>query len=143
MLNTSAVLSAGCRLVVIDSQASNVRRLNGLERGRGTGRKQDVWILELHGGQANVQTEGDVWTGIVHVVALNALVHDGESAANDRLAATGQVVCKAEMRTEGRPVVVHQALGYSVLPRSPDSVQVQGNASEDRVRAGAESRTCG
>ena len=142
VLNTSAVLSAGCRLVVIDSQASNVRRLNGLERGRRSGRKQDVWILELHAGQANVQTEGDVWTGIVHVVALNALVHDGESAPNDRLAATGQVISKAKMRTEGRPVVVHQALGYAVLPGSPNAVQVQGNARQDRVRAGAESGTC-
>src|SRR5438046_1071654 len=110
MLNATAVLSAGRRLVIIDGQTSDVGRFNGLERGRGTGRKQDVWILELHSGQANVQTEGDVWTGIVHVVALNALVHDGESTANDRLASTGQVISKAKMRTEGRPVVVHQAL---------------------------------
>src|SRR5207249_9008781 len=103
MLNAEAVLRAARRLVVIDGQASDVRRFNRLERGRSTGRKQDVRILQLDVVQGYVQTERDVWTGIVHVVALNAFVHNGESATNDRLATTGQVVSKAKPGTEVRP----------------------------------------
>ena len=79
-------------------------------------------------------------TGVVHVVALNALVHDAEAAAHDRLAAAGQVIGEAEARTEVRPVIVHQALGNAVLSGDADAVQVERNAGENRIRAGAQTR---
>ena len=90
-----------------------------------------------------MEAERNVRPGIVHVVALNAFVHDAEAAANNRLAAAGQVIGEAEARTEVGPVIVHQTLGYAVLLGDADAVQVQRNASENRVRAGAESGLCG
>src|ERR1051326_4853297 len=146
MLNSRAVLHAGGWFVVIDIQTAagvEVGRFDGLERGYRTGREQDIRILHLHSACPNVQTEGQVGTGIVHIVALGAVIHDGKSAANDRLTTTGQVVGKAEPRSERRPVVVHKTSGYTVLSRHADSIQVKRNARKDGVRAGAEPRACG
>ena len=47
MLNAGTVLRAGRRLVTVDVQTNDIRRLDGLERGRSTGRKQDVRVLQL------------------------------------------------------------------------------------------------
>src|SRR5262244_2582109 len=139
MLNASAVLSAGWWLVVINRKATGVEvcRLDRLEGGCGTGLKQSTRILQCHAAHAGIQTEWNVRTGIVHVIALNAFVHDAKSAANDCLATTGQVVSKAEPRTEGRPVVVHESPGYAVLSSDADSVQVQRNTRQGPTRRGA------
>src|SRR6476660_3523928 len=45
MLNAGTVLRAGRWFVTVDVQTSDIRRLDGLERGRSTGRKQDVGVL--------------------------------------------------------------------------------------------------
>src|SRR5207249_1522081 len=67
----------------------------------------------------DVQAERNIGTGIVHVVALDALVHDAKAAANNGLAPAVEVVGKAEARTEGSPVVIHQAFGHAVLAGNP------------------------
>ena len=86
----------------------------------------------------DLEAERNVRAGVVHVVALNALVHDAEAAANDRLAVAGQVIGKAETRTKVRPVIVHEALRNAVLFGDADAVQVERNAGENGIRAGAE-----
>ena len=66
-----------------------------------------------------------VRTSVVHVVALNALVHNAESAADHGCAGTGQVIGKTDTRTESRPVIRHQALRNSVLPGDTEAVHVE------------------
>ena len=54
-------------------------------------------IVELDGaGSVDLQAERNVGSGVVHVVALNALVHDAEAATNDALAVAGEVVGETE-----------------------------------------------
>src|SRR5206468_8791095 len=90
----------------------------------------------------DVQAERNIGTGIVHVVALDALVHDAKAAANNGLAPAVEVVGKAEARTEGSPVVIHQAFGHAVLAGNPDAIQVERNTRKDRVRTRSQARTC-
>src|SRR5579872_386826 len=85
-----------------------------------------------------LEAERDVRTGVVHVVALDAFVHDTEAATNNRLAASTQIIGEPEPRTKVCPVIVHEALRYAVLSGNADAIQVERNASQNRVRAGAQ-----
>ena len=85
-----------------------------------------------------MQAEWNVWSGVVHVVALNALVHDAEPATDNSLAAAAHVVGKSETRTKCCPVIVDQAFGHAVLARDTDAVEIEWNACKDRIGAGTE-----
>src|SRR5208282_5011119 len=148
VLDTQTVLIACRKFVVVHVQAvdgggndwerqASGRRRAGLNASRSAVNKDVVDV----GGQA----ERSIGTGVVHVVALNALVHDAESAADDGLATAGEVISKAKAWTEGRPMIVHKALRDTetavAVTRDADSVQIDRNASENGIRAGAESGT--
>src|SRR4029077_6568065 len=83
--------------------------------------------------ERNRCAEWNIGTGVVHVVALNALVHGAESAADDRLALARQVIGKAQTRTEGSPVVIHQTFWNSILARDANAVQIELLACQDRI----------
>src|SRR5882757_1250437 len=88
----------------------------------------------------NLQAEWNVRTGIVHVVALNALVHQAETATNNGLASAGDVIGESDTRTERSPVIVHQAFWYAILTGNTNSVEVKRNVGENRVRTEAQTR---
>ena len=77
-----------------------------------------------------LELNGDVRAGVVHVVALDALVHHAEAAADNGLAAAGKVIGKADARTKRCPLIIHQTLGNSGrLTRDADTVQIELSAS--------------
>src|SRR5690242_4098794 len=123
MLNAQAVLITCWIFVVGSVEAGDARSVNR-SRGCGARGERQAWVGELRVIHRDVQAEWNVRTSIVHVVALDALIHDAETAADDRLAVAGQIVRKAEPRTKGRPVVIHQAFGHTVLTRDADAIQV-------------------
>src|SRR5579859_5015829 len=140
MLNAQAVLAAGRQLVVGAINAGKARSVdwpNGLSAGFG----RNTRIRQLCVVQSDAQAKGNVRAGVVHVVALNALVHEAKTAANDGLAVSGEVIGKAKTRTESCPVVIHQALGNAILSRDADTVQVKRYARKNWVGAGAKTRT--
>ena len=47
------------------------------------------------------------WTRIVHVIALDAFVHDTEAAAYHGFAVSTDVISKPNARTKGEPVIFH------------------------------------
>src|SRR5258707_264204 len=94
-------------------------------------------------GSTDLQAERNVRAGVVHVVTLNALVHDAATAANNGLATAGDVISEPDTRTERSPVIVYQALWYAVLAGNTNSVQIERNASENRVRTEAQTWASG
>ena len=139
MLYAYAVLIARRKFVVIHGQASNIRGINRPTRCR-TGSERYARVIQSDALEADVQTERNVRTGVVHVVALNALVHHAEAAADHRLAAARHVIGKTKTRTKGRPVVVHEPLRNTIFFRNADTIQVQWNTRENGVRARPEAR---
>jgi len=136
VLYAEAPLIAGRLFVSASVQAGDigwVNRKDSLIARRQRNRR----IIELDWGRrVDLQAERDVRAGVVHVIALNALIHHAETAADNGLAGAAQVVGKTDTRTEVRPVVVDQALRYAVLARDANAVQVE-LLSDDGIRAGA------
>src|SRR5580704_12707039 len=135
-LHADAVLVAYRQLVIVHIQAGNARSVDGLNCSRPS-LQCDAWVVHRDAVETHLQAERDVRTGVVHVVALNALIHDAESAADNGLAGSSDVIGEPDARTESSPVVVDQALGNAVLAGDANSVQVERNAGEDGVRTGA------
>src|SRR5580693_4244543 len=142
MLYANAVLVAYRQLVIVHIQAGDAGSVNRLNRSRAS-RQGDAGIFHRDAVQTDLQAEGDVSTGVVHVVALDAFVHDAESAADNGFAASRDVIRKAKARTKSGPMVVHEALRYTVLARNADAVQIERHASENGIRAGTEAGTGG
>src|SRR5712691_4944537 len=142
MLYTYAVLVARGKFVVIHGQASYVGGINRPAHRR-TRSKGYAGACQRDALEANVQAEGNIGTGVVHVVALNALVHGPEAAADHGLAAARHVIRKTYARTERRPVVVHEPLRNAIFFRNADPIQIQRNVREDGVRAGPEAGASG
>src|SRR5580700_5331259 len=138
MLNAEAPLVASGLLVIRFVQARDIRRVDRQNTG-GAGCQREPGIVKLHRSRCiDLQAEGNVGSGVVHVVALNALVHDAKAATNDALPVAAEVVGETDTRTEVSPVVVHQALWNTVLLGNSNTVEVERNASENWVGAGAE-----
>src|SRR5882757_906994 len=136
MLHAKAPLVTGGQLVRLPVQTGEAGRIDRECKGRsGSEREPRIIHLDRRGG-INLQAERNVWTGVVHVISLNAFVHHAGATTNDRLPLAVEVVCKSDAWTECGPVIVHQALWYTVLTRNTYSVEVERNAGENRVRAG-------
>ena len=75
-----------------------------------------------------------VWTTVVHVVTLNAFVHDAEAAADDGLVIAGQIVSKADARAE--VVSNNSSPCHSECHSSgdPDAVQIELRPRQSRIR---------
>src|SRR5262249_24819997 len=132
-LDAQAPLIAGRLLVFGKVQTGDVRRIDGQRTGR-AGSEREARIVELHrAGSIQLEAEGNVRTSVVHVAALNALVHDAETAAEHGLAVAEEVIGEANAWTEGVPVVVDEALRDPVLAGDADAVQVKGHAGENGV----------
>ena len=71
--------------VLVDRQARDAGRINSLGR-RAAGSKLDARIFKSDAVVRHAEAERNVRTGVVHVVALNAFVHDAEAATNNGLA---------------------------------------------------------
>src|SRR5579864_757058 len=143
-LHSDAVLVAGGQFIVVNIQAGDIGRIDGPSRSRTRGKGQ-AGIGHLDAVQVNLQAKRNVGAGVVHVVALDALVHDAEAAADDGLAGAREVIGKAEARTESGPVVIDKTLGNAVLAGDADAVGVKEDTSarENGVRAGGEARASG
>src|SRR5271170_2051028 len=140
VLHADAVLVAYGKFVIVYVQAGDARRVNGKNDGGSRGESY-TRVVHFHARVIDLEAKGNVRTGVVHVVALNALVHDAESAAYNSLARPCEVISKAQPRTESGPVVVNQALRNAVLARNANAVQIERNASKNRIRASAQTRT--
>src|SRR5580704_14174260 len=82
-LDADAPLIARRLLVFADSQAGNAGWVNRKSRGCAR-RKRQVRIHELDWNWGiQLEAERDVRTGVVHVVALDAFVHDAEAATDN------------------------------------------------------------
>ena len=77
------------------------------------------------------------WVGVPGAVALNPFVHGAESAAEDGLAATVQVISKSDARAPIVPVIIYQTLRNPVLATDADAILVELNAGKNRIGAGA------
>ena len=56
--------------------------------------------------QVGLQVERRIHSAVIHVITLDAFVHDSETAAENRLALTGEVISKSDTRSEIGPMVV-------------------------------------
>src|SRR2546430_756665 len=139
VLNADAVLVARRQLVIVHCQADDAGCVDRPCSGCPSG-EREAWVRHLDVIEADLQTERNVGTGVVHVIALNALVHDAEPTADNCLTAATQVIGKTKTWTEGCPVIVDQALRNPILSGDADSIQVKWNACKNRIRAGAQAR---
>src|SRR5579859_912521 len=142
VLHANAPLVADGEFVIVYGQAGDAGGVNRLNHRVSRGERY-ARVEHLNARVIYLEAKGAIWTGVVHVVALNALVHDAEAAADHGLASAGEVISKAQARTESGPVVVNQALGDAVLARNANAFQIERNASKNRIRAGAQTRTGG
>src|SRR5580692_732668 len=75
VLYADAPLIAHWQLVIAHIQASDAGSVDGLSRSR-PAREGETWVCHLDAVEIDLQAERNIGTGIVHVVALNAFVHD-------------------------------------------------------------------
>src|SRR5438093_13240715 len=122
MLNTEAVLVTRRKLVVVYAEPSYIRGVNRLGCRRTAG-KRNTRVRHLHVVEGDAQAERNIGAGVVHFVALDALVHYASAAADPSLPATGEVVCKANSWTTGGPGIVDQTFGNAALARAANTVQ--------------------
>jgi hypothetical protein len=134
LLNADTVLGARRRLVSKGNAGNADGKNRQIRRAyRAAGAKVETRIGERNVGQRGAGIKGSVRGPVVHIVALNAVVHDAKSAADDRLALAREVIGKTDAWPEGRPVVVGQTLGDSVLTSDPDAVFIELQSRQDRV----------
>src|ERR1017187_317989 len=106
MLHAEAVLVANWQLVLHLVEAGDTGDRDGCYKGIATA-EVSRRIHKRNVVERYVRTERYVGAGIVHVVALDALVHCAKAAAENRLAGPGEIIGEADARTERCPVVVH------------------------------------
>src|SRR5580765_2552608 len=99
MLHTNAPLVADRQLIVVNGKTSDVRSIDRTG-SCGTAGECDARVRQSYAVEGDAQAERNVGTGVVHVVALDALVHCAKAAANYGLATASQVIGKADARTE-------------------------------------------
>src|SRR5207248_5118058 len=136
LLNPKAVLVTGWHFV-LTVEAHNGRNRDHT-RGRNssaTCKSANVRIGEKNIVDVQINVERTVGRGIVHVVALNSLIHGAEAAAEHSRAMPGHVEGKSYSWLEGVPSVVHQTLRNSVLSLDTDAIQVGRNPLQCRNRA--------
>ena len=80
-------------------------------RNAGVGISQDD-VVEVDAGRERNRARI-----VIHVIALDPFVHDGVTAADDRLAVALKVVGKAQSRLEVQPSPVDAALRGTTLSR--------------------------
>src|ERR1700730_2416385 len=136
-LDADAPLIAGRKFVIVYGQTSYVRGVNRAARGS-TSSERYARVLQCDALEADVQAEGDIGAGIVHVIALDALIHDAKPATDNGFAAARKVISEPEARSEGCPVIIDQTLRNTVFLGNTDSVQVERNARENRIGTGTE-----
>src|SRR5271166_4171585 len=142
LLYAQAELCTSGRSVVAPVKASDVVDWDGgLQRYI----RQDArfGILQGHVVEAYARSK---WNGsriVVHIVPLDALVHNPVSTADDGLSCTGHVIGKPKPRSKVCPRVVDATVGNRVNTADSDAVQIELLTGEDRVRAGPECGTGG
>src|SRR5579859_3926096 len=85
LLYASAVLVANRRLVVVGVDSGDAQRQNRQSSGGNdiAGLNVEPRIGERNAVECRVQVARRIDSTVVHVVTLNALVHDAESTADD------------------------------------------------------------
>src|SRR5208337_3030765 len=139
-LNTYTVLVDGRQPIIACSQTCETAYRDRAHRCRAR-RQGKPRVRERYVSEAHALAEGYVAGGVVHVVALFALEHDAEAAAHDGLARAGEIISKADTRTESVPVVLDQPGGGAVLSDDANSIEVEHVAqrSEDGIGTSSES----
>ena len=84
-----------------------------------------VRVREEHVRRSRLVGERRVQSGVVDVVALNALVEDANAAAENGLAASGQVIGKADARLPGEVAVLDVALRETIDAGFVNAVQIE------------------
>src|ERR1019366_7166584 len=143
LLHAKAVLGAGGQLVISPAQARDGGRDNRQCWERHAGRSLGLWIRQKNVVEGDAGAERNVRAGVVHVVALNAFVHQAKSAADYGLALAGDVIGKSNARTESGPVVVHQTLRDPIQTVDTHAVRIQRNRCQDGIGAGGQAGTAG
>ena len=118
-----AVLIAHRQFVVVAGHASDARH-NDRHSKCAAGGKAGVRIGQGHIVEIDCGTERHIGASVIHVVALNALIHHAEATTDNSFAGTAEVISKADAGTEVRPVIVNEALRYAVLAGYADTVEV-------------------
>src|SRR5262249_39584180 len=90
-------------------------------------------IRQRNAVESGLQITRGIGGAIVHVVALNTLIHGGKSTADDCLAAASQVIGKTKAWPPIVPVVIYETFRNPVLATDPDSILVELNAGKDRI----------
>ena len=122
MLNTHAELrNPRCRIFLVNPDDSGGNDWNG---------DSAVAPGSVRVGEQNVACpqgvpKRGIGSTVVHVVALNAFVHDAIATANYGFATAGQVVGKPETRPEVRPGIIGKSFGNSVLASDTYPVEVE------------------
>src|SRR6266567_1648238 len=141
VLDADAVLVRHRQLVLVDGQTGDAGDRNRSD-GRLTVLQERTGVIQRYITEVNGGTERNVRAGVIHIVALDTLVHHAETAAQNRLTGARQIVGKSEPRTKRCPLGIDQPLGNaSCGARNADTVQVELVAGKDRIRAGAQTRT--
>ena len=86
--------------------------------------------------------ERHVSTGVVHVVALDALVHGANAAADYVLAAARQVIGETDARAERCPVVGHHAVRVAVHAGDANAIQIELEGAQCRRSGWCPDRGC-
>ena len=140
LLDAQAELRASRRSIVILVQASDV-----IDRDRIAGIVKPVWRLVL-GSDRDTLLKFDARRKrnssrvVVHVVALDALVHDAVAAPDHGLAIASYIIGKSKTRSEVRPRIVHAPFRNPANVADADSIQIELLTRKNRVRAGPKSR---
>src|SRR5208283_144000 len=141
LLHTEAELRASRRLIVIYVKPLDVVDRNG--RRPGTAKDLAWAIVEKYVLEVGAGRQGNGSGVVVHVIALDAFVHDAVATANDGLAVAVQIVGKANARLEVQPGIVNTAPGSTVLSAGRNAIDVELLARQLRVRTWAKARAVG
>src|SRR5260370_14792298 len=94
-LDAYAVLVARRQLVIINSKAGYVRGIDRPVR-QVPGSEGDAWVRQANALQTDVQAEGNIWPGVVHVIALNPLGHEARATTARGLAVTSHLLARTK-----------------------------------------------
>src|SRR5689334_10456717 len=94
-LNPDAVLITRRILVIGVSKTGNVGNGNGCGQGLAS-EQAEVRIGERNIIKRHAGAKRNIWTRIVYVIALDALVHNTEAAPQNRLARACKVISKTK-----------------------------------------------
>ena len=136
LLDASAELVTYRQFVIVGVDAGDSCRQNR-QGCRGDGAavlKVESRIGEGNVIQRRVHVARRVDGAVVHIVALNALVHGAKSTADYGFALAGQVIGESDAGAESSPVIVDQAGRNPVLAADANAVRVELHARQDRIR---------